>query len=453
MSRSRILVVDDKPNFLGLFRRILGDEFDVETAPDAAQAMAVLGRQSVDVVVSDVRMPGASGLELLQRIKALHPEVDVILMTAYGAVADAVTAMKAGAYHYLTKPFDPDDAVALIREVVARRERRKGASSRPSITAASASMQAVLELVAQAARSEASALITGEPGTGKELVAREIHARSARSGRAFVPVGCESVSEAVIDAQLFGIVKRESLGAAVSRGGLFHEASGGTIFLDEVTELPGPVQAKLLRALQQRSVRRVGGLEEEPVDTRIVGATSRDIVEAVRTGRLRSDLYSRLNVIAIHVPPLRDRREDIVPLANEFLARMTRTRSAGLVRLSEEAEQVLLAQAWPGNVRQLENAMARASAIAAGTELEAQHLDDVGRGGSQVPAPVPLAELTYREVLAISRDQITREYLVALLTAVRGNVSNAADKAGIERESLYRLLKRYGVRADDFRDK
>ena len=456
MSRvGRILVVDDKPNFLALFRRIVGDELELLTASDGTEALSCLARNAVDVVVSDVKMPGVDGIELLRQIKLLYPDIEVILMTAFGAVPDAVSAMQSGAYHYLTKPFDPDAALDLIKKAVARRRQsgRPYVAGEPRIIAASAAMRQVMELVASAARSDATVLITGESGTGKELVAREVHARSSRSSGRFVAVNCGALPESLIEAELFGVVKGAFTGAMATRGGLFHEAARGTLLLDEVAELPLVLQVKLLRAVQQRAVRRVGGVEEEPLDVRIVAATNVDVELAVREGRLREDLFYRLNVVSIRVPSLRERAADIEPLAAELLARASGARGGADLRFAEDAAAAIAAYDWPGNVRQLENAIARAVAVTQGAEVTAEALpDEITRGPKEPPA-ADLASLQYRDVVAHSRDRSSKEYLVALLTAVRGNVTQAAKRAGLERESLHRLLNRYGLRADDFRGK
>ena len=454
--KGRILVVDDKPNYLALFRRIIGDELELFTASDAAEALSLLARHPVDVVVSDIKMPGADGLQLLRQIKTIYPETEVILMTAFGAVPDAVSAMRGGAYHYLTKPFDPDDAMVVIREALARRTQSvtARAAREPRLVAASTVMQQVIELIARAAAADLAVLITGESGTGKELVARELHARSSRSSRRFVAVNCGALPEALIEAELFGVVKGAFTGAVATRPGLFQEASGGTLFLDEIAELTPALQVKLLRALQQRAVRRVGGAGEEPVDVRIVAATNIDVEHAVKDGRLREDLYYRLNVVTIRVPPLRERREDIPLLAVEFLERAGAARPGSPQRFAKDALDALTACPWPGNVRQLENAVARAAAVTVGAEVGRDALpEEVTRAGSSDLSTLDLASLPYREVLAVSRDQISKEYLIAVLRAVKGNVTQAADRAGIERESLHRLLKRYGLRADDFRGK
>lgn len=448
MSKPRLLVVDDKLNFHALFRRIVGDEMDLLCAADGLEALRVLARESVDVIVCDVKMPGLDGLGLLKQVKVLYPDVEVILMTAFAAVPDAVEALRAGAHHYLTKPFDPDDAMDAIRQALARRRKNAAprAAGRRRIVAASDAMRSVVERIVEAAATSATVLITGESGTGKELVAVEVHARSARAGAPLVAVRCGALSENAIEAETVGAINRAATEVPATWGALFDQASGGTVFLDDVVDLPAPHQVKLLRALQ----RGTDG-DEETVDVRVIAATNADVTQAVADGRLREDLYYHLAVVSIRVPPLRERREDITPLAREFLDAACVGRQEVLV-FSEEAAAALNGYSWPGNVRQLENAVARAAAATRGAEVERAALPEE-IADDALPDEIDLATLSYREVLALSRDRVTREYFIAVLKAVKGNVTQAAERAGIERESLHRLLKRHALRADDYRGK
>lgn len=424
MGKPRLLVVDDKLNFHTLFRRMVGSELELFTAADGVEALKLLAREPIDVVVCDVKMPGMDGLSLLKQFKTLYPDVQVILMTAFAAVPDAVEALKAGAHHYLTKPFDPDDAMDAIRMALGQKQKAGAVANEPRrrLVAASATMRAVVERVEQAAATSAPVLITGERGTGKELIAEELHRRSPRASGAFVVLDGSGLSESLDETKLIGIVR---------------SAAGGTLFLDAITELPLALQLPLVRVLQPRA--------EEPVDVRIVAATTMDAAEAVASGRLREDLYYRLNVVGIHVPPLRDRQDDIAPLAFELRPRE--------LRFSEEALAALMAYSWPGNVRQLGNAIAHAAAATRGDEIKREALPEEIVSAVTAEPEVDLAALSYREVLALSRDRMTRDYLIALLKAVKGNVTQAAERAGVERESVHRLLKRYGLRADDYRSK
>lgn len=461
MSRARILVVDDKENFLALFRRVAPADVEVVCASDGTKALELLSQQRFDVVVSDIRMPGADGMTILRRIRESGLDVDVILMTAYGTIADAVRAMKYGAADYLTKPFDPDDAVAAIEQAI---DRRRIASQRkqegpkpidaPRLLGESDAMKRVFELIERAAQSDATVLVTGESGTGKELVARAIHAKSTRASRRFVPINCGALPENLIESELFGHVRGAFTGAVANKRGLFEEAAGGVLFLDEIGELPLAVQVKLTRALQERAIRRVGGTEEQPIDVRVIAATNVDLGRAVEGGRFREDLYYRLHVLSIALPALRERREDIPLLANALLARTVATAGTRPRTLSSEALAVLAAYDWPGNVRQLENAIARAVAVSPEDVLGVDALPTEIRGDGNAPKSAqPLTSLPYREAIAVERERATRDYLVALLREVQGNVTAAAERAGIERESFHRLMKRHGVRAEDFRGK
>lgn len=454
MKRARILVVDDKESYLALFRRILPDDLDICCASDGARAHEMIRQARFDVVITDVRMPGVDGVSLLRAIRDDGHDAEVILMTAYGSIGEAVRAMKLGAADFLTKPFEPAEAVAAIEQALARRARvPASAPVAPRLVGASAAMKPVLDLVARAGQSEATVLVTGESGTGKELVAAAIHARSARAKRRFVAVNCGALPEALVESELFGYVKGAFTGAVTNRRGLFEESAGGTLFLDEVGELPLAAQVKLTRVLQERSVRPVGGTAELPVNTRVVAATNVDLSRAVAAGSFREDLYYRLNVLSIPLPPLRARRDDIPLLARALLERMA---TPGRHRtLGADAAQALAAYHWPGNVRQLENALARALAVGTGDEIALEDLpaeiretephDAVSEG--------PSSSLPYREALALERDRSTRVYLVALLRDVRGSVTQAAERAGIERESFHRLMKKHGVRAEDYRAK
>jgi two-component system response regulator AtoC len=459
MKRARVLIVDDKESFLTLFRRISPPDLEIVCASDGSQALNLLTTERFDLVVSDIRMPGLDGLSLLRRIRDTGIDVEVVLMTAYGTIAEAVRAMKYGAADFLTKPFDTDDAVAAMEQALLRRRARLSAgeaTGTPRLLGESPAMKRVFDLIARAAESDATVLITGESGTGKELVASAIHGMSPRAAKRFVPVNCGALPESLIESELFGHVKGAFTGAVASKRGLFEEAAGGTLFLDEVGELPLGVQVKLTRALQQRAIRKVGGNDEQSVDVRVIAATNIDLERAVEDARFREDLFYRLNVLAISLPPLRERREDIPLLADVLLARLSAAGGRPR-RISNEALACIASYDWPGNVRQLENALARAAAVATGEELGVDSLPSEVRGASTTTPTTrpsgPPVSLPYREAIAAERERTTRDYLVNLLREVHGNVTQAAERAGIERESFHRLMKRHGVHAEDFRSK
>jgi DNA-binding NtrC family response regulator len=383
-------------------------------------------------------------------------------MTAFASVADAVQAMKCGAYDYLVKPFDPDEALATIERAVERRRlrdqaRHLGAALAQAprfhgLVGRSAAMQSTFQLLRRAAEADVTTLVTGESGTGKELAARAVHEASARRERRFVAVNCGALPENLIESELFGYVRGAFTGAGGTRRGLFEEAHGGTVFLDEIGELPLGVQVKLTRVLQQRSVRKVGSADEQAVDVHVVAATNVDLPRAIAEGKFREDLFYRLNVFPIPMPALRERREDIPLLAALFLERFSSGKRTAPQGFTPDALAALIAHDWPGNVRQLENTVARAAVVCDTSHIDLESLPpDVRRGPGPRMEGVGVVDLSYREALTLARDRATREYVVALLRSVKGNVTLASERAGIERESLHRLLKRHGVRAEDFR--
>ncbi|HYQ81630.1 MAG TPA: sigma-54 dependent transcriptional regulator [Anaeromyxobacteraceae bacterium] len=462
MSRARVLVVDDKENMLKLFAKILGEGYELSTASDGGRALALVGAQEFDVVVTDLRMPGADGFEVLKAVKARAPDTEVVMMTAYATVADAVEAMKQGAYDYLTKPFDPDAAALVVARAVERKRLREQAASLRrelegvfsfhNLVGKSPAMREVYRLLEQAAGLDITVLLTGETGTGKELAARAIHYHSGRKERRFVPVNCGALPAELVESELFGHARGSFTGATGAKAGLFEEASGGTLFLDEVGELPLPVQVKLNRALQEREIRRVGDNAPIQVDVRVIAATHRDLKAEAAAGRFREDLFYRLHVFPVRLPPLRERREDVPLLAGHFLEKHARAFRRDVSGFTPEALRTLTGYPWPGNVRELENAVERAVAVATGPEVDLRDLPPELKGAPEgaLPAEI-LARMPYREAVETARDRVSREYLVALMREFGGNVTRAAERAGVERESLHRLLKRYGIRSDDFK--
>ena len=461
MNRARVLVVDDKDNIVKLLVRILSPEFDVLTAEDGTRALGLIAAQEIDVVVTDIRMPGSDGMMVLQETKRQHPDTEVILMTAFATVQAAVDAMKQGAYDYLQKPFEPDEALMVVRRAVERRQLRAqardlraalaGSHRFGTLVAESPAMRRVADLIQHAASSEATVLITGESGTGKEVIARAIHQASTRQPGPFIPVNCGAMPESLFEAELFGYTKGAFTGASGDRGGLFEAADGGTLLLDELGELPLSMQVKLNRVLQERTVRRLGAHEERTVNVRVIAATNVDLSSAIATGRFREDLYYRVNVLPIQVPPLRDRRGDIPALAASFVDRYRRDGQPD--SFTPEALAALMDFAWPGNVRQLENVVQRALAVTEGTKIPASSLAGELGAGTGKPDQPGGEQLPYREMLERVRERATRDYLVTLMREVAGNVTQAADRAGIERESMHRLLKKHGVRSEDFKAK
>ncbi|MDP3215745.1 MAG: sigma-54 dependent transcriptional regulator [Deltaproteobacteria bacterium] len=462
------LLVDDKPNFLSLLTKVLRNDFRLVTARGVAEAQARLREGPPDVVVCDLRMPDGDGLEVLRSLRGLGLRCPFILMTAYATVPTAVQAMREGAYDYVTKPFDPDELRTLVLRAVG--EARVVAAgdeaappARPSVPPAkgveafagmigrSQAMRELYRIVERMAPTDATVLVLGETGTGKALVARAIHDRSPRASNRCVAVNCAAIPRALMESELFGHMRGSFTGADRDRAGLFEEASGSTLFLDEIGELRSGLQAKLTRVLEERAVRRVGDSKERKVDVRLVAATHCDLQEMVRGGQFREDLWYRLNVCALTVPPLRDRREDIPLLAHHFLA----TRAPrGPQGFTAEAMRVLCAHAWPGNVRELRSAVERAAILAEGDRIDVAELPTEVRGAPALPQAAggrALVDMTYREAMDTTHDEVARRYLEALLTLHAGNVSAAAQHAGVERESFHRLLRRHDLRAEQFR--
>jgi DNA-binding NtrC family response regulator len=464
VSAARVLVVDDKENMLKLFAKILADGYELTTCGDGARALALVATDDFDVVVTDIRMPGASGFEVLRAVKARSPATEVVMMTGYATVADAVQAMKGGAYDYLEKPFDPDAAALVVAralehkrlkdEAATLRRELEGTFAFHNIIGKSAKMVAAYALLEQAAALDITVLVLGETGTGKELAARAIHYHSARKARRFVPVNCGALPPDLVESELFGHVKGAFTGAAAAKPGLFEEAEGGTLFLDEVGELPLAAQVKLNRALQEREIRRVGGTEDVRVDVRVIAATHRDLRAEAAAGRFREDLFYRLHVFPVRLPPLRERAEDVPLLAAHFLEKHARAFRRQVSGFEPDALRVLTTHAWPGNVRELENAVERAVAVAKRERIGQDDLapELLAASGAVAPPGATLTTVPYRDALEQARERVSREYLVALLREQKGNVKKAAERAGMERESLHRLLKKHGLRSDDFRE-
>ncbi len=443
--KPHVLVVDDDDSSRALMRQVLEEEGLVVTdVNDGAEAIRLLDREGpLDAVVSDIRMREADGLEVVDAFRRRRPEVPVILVTAFGNVEGAVEAVRRGAFDYISKPYD----VAAVKLVVDRalRQRMLAEENRrlrrtlsekyrlENVVGRSEAMLQVYKTVARVAPTDATVLVVGESGTGKELVARALHAQSRRAAAAFVPVDCGAIAEGVLESELFGHAKGAFTGAASARRGLFEEANGGTIFLDEISNVNASLQARLLRVLQEGELRRVGESQPIRVDVRVVAATNKDLAAEVKAGRFREDLFYRLNVVLLRLPPLRDRREDIPLLAEHFCARYAGERGA---TLTTEAREALMRHVWPGNVRELENVVARALALnPSGTIL----VDDLPEAiaGAAAKASGPGADLIAdKPTLA----ELDRRYAERVLRECGGNKTKAAEALGIDRKTLYRLL-------------
>jgi two-component system response regulator HydG len=457
-----VLVVDDKANMLAMLSKLLDKSARVLSARGVRSALALLSAEPVTVVLCDLRMSDGDGLEVLRAVRARWPGVPFILMTAYASVPTAVQAMREGAYDYVTKPFDTEALRSLVERALAQAAVLHGAHEPrdedgfgPMIGRAPA-MRSVYQLIDRVAPTDATVLILGETGTGKELVARAIHERSSRAGARLVAINCAAIPRSLIESELFGHVRGSFTGATGDRAGLFEEAHDSSLFLDEIGELRPTLQAKLTRVLEERCVRRIGEARERKVDVRVIAATHRDLRAMVKTGAFREDLWFRLNVCVIELPPLRERHEDIPLLAQRFLAERAPQARSSATRFSDAALAALLAYRWPGNVRELRSAVERAAILETTGEIRLESLPPeiqgmAHRAGASV-SDVDLATLSYREAVEAGRTETNRRYLEAVLRKFHGDVAAAATHAGIERESFYRLLRRCGLSAEEFRE-
>jgi DNA-binding NtrC family response regulator len=456
---TRVLVVEDDTVARDLLVEILRDEgYTVDASPDGLDAIGKAKARPYDLVVSDVRMEGAGGLEVLRTFQEEQPSAPVILITAFGDVTGAMQAIQRGAYDYVSKPFNVEELKLTVRRALERRRlasasaRERGADERAlpleDIVGRSPAMLEVYKLVARVAPTAATVLVVGESGTGKELVARAIHKYSPRAQAAFVPVNCTALTESLLESELFGHAKGAFTGAAQAKRGLFEEASGGTLFLDEIGDMGQKMQAQLLRALQDGEIRRVGGTEAIKTDVRVVCATNRDLEADVRAGRFREDLFFRINVVTLELPPLRLRPGDIAMLVDYFLRKFARREGlGGVLSIAPDALAVLERYGWPGNVRELENAIERALTLAKGgvilsSDLPAEVLE--GAGASPAPAAPagaePLAALLGNDRPTLA--ELDRRYIELILRETGGNKKRAAEILGIDRRTLYRTLDR-----------
>jgi len=449
-----VLVVDDEAGLRDIVRQELDDlGLSALEAGDAQAALAVLRDRDVDVVLTDVRMPGASGTWLCAELSRLHPHLPVIVMTGYGSLPVAVEALRAGAYDFLSKPFPSSQLEAAIQRALEatrmrrelRRLRRLLGSRRGygRLIGQSTAMQRVFDLIDRVSASSASVLIQGESGVGKELVARAIHSRSKRSGGPFVAVNCAAIPRTLVESTLFGHVKGAFSGAVCHRQGLLREAQGGTLLLDEIGELPLEMQPKLLRVLQERRVRPVGADREHSFDTRVLAATHRDLSKSAQTGTFRADLFYRLAVIVVPVPPLRERREDIQILAEHFLDTIVEREGGMPMMFTPASLAQLRARSWPGNVRELQNAIEHAFVMAHGRDtVEAGDLP----GGS---APAAATQLEAATPQLASLAAVEQRHIQRVLESVDRNKSQAARILGIDRKTLRLKIRRYGLSEDD----
>ncbi len=447
--RIAILVVDDDPEMTTVLQEVLSEEgWEIETAEDGEEALTKLHQREYALLLTDLRMPRMAGLTLMEQAKLLYPDMQVIVITAFGTIDSAIEAMKQGAYDYITKPFHLEEMLLTIRkalkerslhrEVLRLRQEIEQTYEFANIIGKSQVMQTLFTQMQRVAQSAANVLITGESGTGKELVAKAIHYHSDRKQGPFVAVNCGAIPEELLESELFGYERGAFTGAQREKVGLFEAADQGSLFLDEISEMPAALQVKLLRAIQEKEIRRVGATQTRRVDVRIIAATHRDLLAEVKEGRFREDLYYRLHVLPLHVPSLRERPEDIPLLANHFLKKFAEVNGKPVQGISEPALKILMEYSWPGNVRELENVMERAVIL--------------GRFEVITPADLPEALVAHQpEYVLFDRggrrrmtlEELEREYILQVLEEVKGNKQQAAERLGIDRKTLYRRLEQY----------
>ncbi len=456
-----LLIVDDDHSLRSMLSFVLGKEgYQVEEAQSAGEALKKLKSRRFDLVISDIRMPDLNGIELLKKIKIHDPDLPVIMITAYAATQDAIEAMKLGAEDYIMKPFNLEELKIILdkslrkrsleRENIALRQKLSDREKFEDIVGADPQMTKIYELIRTVAQTDSTVLISGESGTGKELIARAIHAQSRRSGERFVSINCGALPETLLESELFGHRKGAFTDAYQEKEGLFEAARQGTLFLDEISEMSQKMQVKLLRAIQEKAVRRVGDNREIPVDVRIIAATNRDLVEGMEQGSFRSDLYYRLNVISIRVPPLRERRDDIPILMQHFLQRYNQKFAKNITGFEKGVMDCFAAYRWPGNVRELENFIERGVALEKGSAFTAAslppeviyNLDAAPAAGEDWAARLAQGELDFNEYL----DGLSKRILIRALEQNGGNVKRTAQRLKLNYRSLRYLIEKYKLK-------
>jgi nitrogen regulation protein NR(I) len=465
---AHVLVVDDENNIRRVLAALLKREgYEVTVAADGEQALAAMHRAPFDVVVTDLVMPRLGGMDLLRRVGADFPDVPVIMITAHGTVDTAVEAMKAGAFDYITKPFDQDE----LSKVIAKATRARvlegqhvhppaAEGEKPPLVGQSPTMRAIYDVIARVADSPSTVLITGESGTGKELVAQALHRGSSRRSQPLIKVNCAAIPKDLVESELFGYEKGAFTGAVGSKPGRFELADGGTLFLDEIGEIPVEMQVKLLRALQESEFERVGGIKTLRVDVRLIAATNRDLKALISEGRFREDLFYRLNVVPVELPPLRDRREDIPLLVQHFVEKYDRRLGKRVERVDDAAMEILLGYSWPGNIRELENVMERSVLFADGPVIGAGQLPESLRErapgvGLPVAAVGPLGAIaapsgaSMKDIVRQAQAELERTLIARALEETGGNVTRAAKRLQISRKSLQVKMKELGLRGTE----
>ena len=460
--KARILVVDDEEIVIRSCLRILGDDGDceVEAVQDGVEALKKIDDGHYDVLILDIMMPKMDGLEVLRRVKETHPDIDVIMVTGLSQIETAVRSMKLGAFDYLPKPFDPDELKLVVKRALERRqllqenlELRSEVSSKyrfENIIGASPQMQNVYRLIAKCAPTNSTVMLTGESGTGKELIARAIHYNSLRKDKPFVAVDCNSLSENLLESEMFGHVKGSFTGAVVNKKGMFEVADSGTLFLDEIGNISLSTQAKLLRVIQEREFKAVGDTRTQSANFRLLTATNKDLKAMVADGTFREDLYYRINIFPILIPPLRERRDDIPPLAFHFLKVFSEELGKKVTEFSEGAMSALVHHDWPGNVRELENTVHRAVILATDKVVRQAHLANIIDTLPRLDLDVPRTSDQLKRIKKIAREKsvenIEKLFVLEALKRNAWNVTKSAEETGMQRANFQALMKKYDIR-------
>ncbi len=460
--KARILVVDDEEIVIRSCLRILGGDGDcaVEAVQNGQEALGKIDEGQYDVLILDIMMPGMNGMEVLRRVKETNPDIDVIMVTGLSQIETAVRSMKLGAFDYLPKPFDPDELKRVVQRALERRqllqenlELRSEVSSKyrfENIIGASAQMQNVYRLIAKCAPTNSTVLLSGESGTGKELIARAIHYNSLRKDKLFVAVDCNSLSENLLESEMFGHVKGSFTGAVANKKGLFETADGGTLFLDEIGNVSLATQAKLLRVIQEREFKAVGDTRTQSANFRLLTATNKDLKAMVADGRFREDLFYRINIFPIQIPPLRERRDDIAPLAFHFLKVFSIELGKKVTEFSEGAMSALAHHDWPGNVRELENAIHRAVILANDKVVRQAHLANIIDMIPRLELDVPRTSDELKRIKKVAREKsvenIERAFVLEALKRNAWNVTRSAEETGMQRANFQALMKKYDIR-------
>jgi DNA-binding NtrC family response regulator len=463
MTKDRLLVVDDEVDMLRLLQRSIRQDLacEIDTAASATEALRLLETKNYDLALVDIRMPGMDGLELLERVKQINPWLTVVMMTAHGVVELAVKSIKKGAYDFITKPFDHEELIHLLRKALERSQllrenlnlqrRIKRKDPFENLVGSSPAMQRVYQTIQMIAKTDVTVLITGESGTGKDLAARAIHTLSNRCDQPYVTVNCPTLPENILESELFGYKKGAFTDASSDKIGLFEEARDGTIYLDEIGDITSAIQTKLLRVLQEKEIKPLGQTKSIKVDVRVIASTNRDLREKIRQQEFREDLFYRLNVLTVQMPPLREHKEDIPLLAEHLLKYYCEEFGKPPKSLSSELMDLLLRRNWEGNVRELENIINRAILLSTGDVIKPHEIGWTAGLPDNCAVGNEIHGMPYKEAKGEVLRHFHAQYLGELLRRNNGNVTHSARECGLERQALQQILRRYGLRSQDFR--